>query len=90
MFVEVSVVLTWTESSVFLFDKEEGSGLGGVRGADFSSAEVFVKESFGGEAFVGGERVEFSNFGSEGVSEVDFVIIGSRRGNMVCGFFSEY
>jgi len=81
--------LAWTESSIFLFDKEEGSGLRGVRGTDFSSIKVFIKEGFGGKAFVGGERVEFPNLGSERVGEVDFVIVGSRRGNMVHGFFSE-
>jgi len=63
MFIEVSVVLAWTKSSLFLFDKEEGSGLRGVRGADFSSTKVFVKESFSSEAFVRGEGVEFSKFG---------------------------
>jgi len=57
MFIEVSVVLAWTESSVLLLDKEEGGCLGGVGGADFSGTEVFVEKFFGGEAFVGGERV---------------------------------
>ena len=35
MFVDVSVVLARTESSIFLFDEEERQSLGGVRGADF-------------------------------------------------------
>jgi len=89
MFIEVPVVLARMESSVFLFDEEEGSGLGGVRGTDFSGTKVFVKESFGGKAFIKGERVEFSNLGSERVGEVDFVIVGLRRGNMVRSLFSE-
>jgi len=63
--------------------------LRGVRGTDFSSMKVFVKEGFGGKAFIRGERVEFPNLGSERVGEVDFVIVGSRRGNMVRGFFSK-
>jgi len=87
MFVEVPVILAWAKSSVLLFDEEEGSGLRGVRGMDFSSAKIFVKEGFGSEMFVGGERVEFPNFWGKRVSEVDFVIVGSRRGNMVCSFF---
>jgi len=89
MFIEVPVILAWAKSSVLLFDEEEGSGLRRVRGTDLSSMKVFVKEGFGGKAFVGGERVEFSNLRGERVGEVDFVVIGSRRGDMVCSFFSE-
>jgi len=54
VFVEVSVVLAGTKSSVLLLDKEEGGGLGRVGGADFSSAKVFVEKFFGGKAFVRG------------------------------------
>jgi len=57
MFIEVPIVLTRMEPSVFLFDEEEGSGLGGIRGTDFSGTKVFIEESFSGEAFIGGERV---------------------------------
>ena len=89
MFVEVPVILAWAKSSVLLFDEEEGSGLRGVRGTDFCSVKIFVKEGFGSEMFIGGERVEFPYFGGERIGEVDFVVIGSRRGNMVCSFFSE-
>jgi len=89
VFIEVPVVLAWTESSVFLFYEEEESGLGGIGGTDFSGMKVFVEESFGGKAFVGGERIEFPYFGGERVGEVDFMVIGSRRGNMVCSFFGE-
>ena len=61
----------------------------GVRGTDFSSAKILVKEGFGSDTFVGGERVEFPNFWGKRVGEVDFVIVGSRRGDMVCSFFVE-
>jgi len=64
--------------------------LGRVRGADFSGAEILVKESFSGKTFFGGKRIEFSNFWEEGVGKVDFVVIGSGRRNMVCGLLSEY
>ena len=57
VFVEVSVVLAGTESSVFLLDKEEGGGLRGVGGADFSGTKVFVEEFFGGKTFVRGQWV---------------------------------
>jgi len=89
MFVEVSVVLAGVESSVFLFNEEEGGGLRGVGGTDFSGRKVLVKESFGGKALFRRERVEFPDFGSERVGEVDFMIVGSRWGNMVCSFLSE-
>jgi len=90
MFIEVSVVLAWVESSVFLFDKEERSGLGGVGGTDFSSMKIFVKKCFGGKAFVRGERIEFSYFRSEGVGEVDFVVVRSRGRDMVSCFLGKY
>jgi len=54
MFVEVSIVLAWSESSVLFLDKEKGGGLGRVGGTDFSSAKVFVKKFFGGKVFVRG------------------------------------
>ena len=65
------------------------SGLWGVRWADFSGTKVFIKESFSGKVFVGGEGVELPYFGGERVGEVDFVVVGSRRGDMVHSFFSE-
>jgi len=54
MFIEVPVVLAWTESSVFLFDKEEGSGFGELEGhifpaQRFSSRKVSVARRSSGE-----------------------------------------
>jgi len=89
MFIEVSVILAWVEPSILLFDEEEGSGLGGVGGTDLPSTKVFVKEGFGSNMFIGGERVEFPNFRGKRVGEVDFVVVGLRRGGMVCSFFVE-
>ena len=34
VFIDISIVLAGAESSVFLFDEEEGRGLRGVRWAD--------------------------------------------------------
>jgi len=90
MFVEVSIVLAWSESSVLFLDKEEGSSLGRVGGVDFSSTKVFVEKCFSGKAFIGGERVEFSYFRGKGVGEVYFMIIGSRGRDMVGSFFGKY
>jgi len=65
------------------------SGLRGVRGTDFSGTKIFVEESFGGKMFVRGERVEFSYFRGERFGEVDFMVVGLGRGNVVCSFFGE-
>jgi len=54
-----------------------------------SGTEILIEECFGGKAFFGGEGVEFSDFRRERVSEVNFVIIGSGRRDMVHGFFSK-
>ena len=42
VFVDIAIVLAWAESSVFLFDEEEGRGLGGVGWTDLSGGEVFI------------------------------------------------
>ena len=42
VFVDVAVVLAGAESSILLFDEEEGRGLGGIGWADFSRGEVFI------------------------------------------------
>jgi len=73
--VEIPVVLTGSESTIFLFDKEKRSGLGRVQGVDLPSTKVFVKEILGGLAFFGGERIEFPNFWDKKVSKVDLMII---------------
>ena len=42
VFVDIAIILAGAESSVLLFDEEEGGGLGGVGRADLSRGEVFV------------------------------------------------
>jgi len=56
---------------------------------DFSNTKIFVKEVFSSFALLRGERIEFSNFGDNGVGKVDFMIVSSRRENMVGGFLGE-
>jgi len=90
MFVEVSVVLAWAESSVLFLDKEERSGLGGVGGTDLSGTKILIEECFSGKAFIGGKRVEFPYFRSEGVSEVDFMVVRSRGRDMVGSLFGKH
>ena len=35
MFVNIVIVLAWTQSTIFLFDEEEGRCLRGVGGSNF-------------------------------------------------------
>ena len=77
MFIDVAVVLAWAESSVLLFDKEKGGCLRGVGWVDLSRGEVFVKEVFGGFAFIRGEGINFPDLQGEGVIEIDLMIVGS-------------
>ena len=67
MFVHIVVILARAESSVFLFNKEEGRGLGGIGRADLSRGEVFIQKVFGGFSFIGGEGVYLPDFQSKGV-----------------------
>ena len=67
MFVYIAVILARAESFIFLFNKEEGRGLGGIGWADLSRSEVFIQKVFGGFSFVGGEWIYFPDFWSKGV-----------------------
>ena len=42
VFVDIMVVLAGAESSIFLLDKKEGRGLGGVGWSDLSRGKVLV------------------------------------------------
>ena len=90
MFVDIAIVLAGAESAVLLFDEEEGRSLGGIGWADLPRSEVFVQEIFGGFAFVRGEGVNLPDFRGEGFIEVDFMVVGSERGNVVGSFFREH
>ena len=48
MFVQVSVILTGTETTILLFDKEKWGCLGGIGRTNLSTVEVFLEEVFGG------------------------------------------
>ena len=89
MFIQVAVVLAGAETTILLLDEEEWGCLRGVQGTNLSAVKVFLEEIFSGFTFTGRERVNFPNFGSEGVVKVDLMIIGSRRRDMVGGFFGE-
>jgi hypothetical protein len=90
VFVDITVVLAGSESSVRLFDKEEGGSLGGIRGTDLSGCQIFVGERFRCSPFFRGKGIDFPYFGHEGFIEVNFVVIGSRGWQLVVGFFGEH
>ena len=87
MFIKVTVVLAGVEVSIFLFDKEEGGGLGRVERADFARFEIFVKEVFNGFLFIGREGVDFPTPRGKGFVEVYFMVIRLEWWYMVSGFF---
>jgi hypothetical protein len=77
MFVDILIVLTRSESSIFLFDKEEGGGLWQVGRTYLSSFEVLLNERLCGLTLFWGQGVGFSYFWDEGLVKVDLMIIGS-------------
>ena len=81
------VVLAGMETTVLLFDEEELGCLRGVQGVNLSTVKVLLEEIFSSFMFIGGERVNLPDFGSEGVIKVDLMIIGSRQWDMVGSFF---
>ena len=89
MFVQVVVVLARTETTILLFDEEDWECLRGVQGVDLPTVKVFLEEILSGFMFFRGERVNPSNFGSEGVIKVDLVIIGFKWWDMIDSFFGE-
>ena len=90
MFINIAIVLARAKSPIFLFDKEKVRGLRRVGQTNLSRGEIFVKEVFGGLSFFRGKGIHLPYFWGEGVVEVDLMVIGSRRGNMVGGLFGEY
>ena len=89
MFIEVTVVLVGVKVSIFLFDKEKGTGLERIERMDFARFEIFVKEVFSGFLLIRGEGVDFPNLRNEGFVKVYFVVIRLRWRCMVSGFFGE-
>ena len=51
MFVQVTVILTRAETTIFLFNEKERGRLGGVQRTDLPAVKVFLEEVFGGFPF---------------------------------------
>jgi hypothetical protein len=58
MLVEAAVVLHWSKFAVFLFNEEEGGGVGALRGYYVSFLEVFFDELLEGLPFFLGESID--------------------------------
>ena len=89
VFVEVSIVLAGVEFAIFLLDKEEGGCLGGVGRTDLPDGQVFFEEVLSSFLFVRRKRIDFAYLRCESFVEIDLVVIGSGRGNVVRCFFGE-
>ena len=89
MFIEVSIVLARSESTVLFLDKEERRCLGRLGRADLSRMKVFINEVICGLSFFYQEGMKFPNLWDKGFIEVDGMVIGVSGGYMVCGFFGE-
>ena len=81
------MVCSLTESSILLFDEEEEGGLWRIGWSYLPGGQVLIQEVLGGFTLVGRKRVYLPNLWGEGIVKVDFMIIGSGRGDMVSGFF---
>ena len=64
--------------------------MGRVGWADLSRGEVFIQEVLSGFSLIRGEGVYLPDLWGEGVIEVYFMVVGSRRGNVVGGFLGEH
>ena len=56
---------------------------------NLSSVQVFLEEVLCSLLFVGGEGVYLAYLRREGLVEVDLMVVGMRRGDIVSGFFRE-
>ena len=89
MLIEISVVLAEAEFTVFLLDKEERGCLRGARWTDLSCSWILFEKVLGSFLFIGGKWVDFAYFRYEGFVEIDLVVVGLGRGDVVSCFFRE-
>ena len=89
VFVEVTIVLAGAEFAIFLFDKEERGCLGGIGRTNLSSSQVFLQEVLSSFLFIWRKWVDFAYLRREGFIKIDFMIVGSGRGDMVGHFLRE-
>lgn len=87
MFVQVPVILTRMESSIFFLDKKERSCLGEIERENFPNTKVFIKNILSSFLFFWKEGVEFSDLWGKGFGEVNLMVVRSGRRNVVGGFF---
>ena len=66
VFIEVSIVLAWSESAILFLDKEERRSLRRFGWVDFPRTKVFIYEFISGLTFLDRERVEFPYFRDKG------------------------
>ena len=87
--VEVMIILTRVESSIFFWNEEEQSSLWGFGRYNASSFQVFVNESLTSFLFSRIKRVDLHNLGDKGIFEFNGVIEGSMRRENIIHLFRE-
>ena len=83
------IVLAWAKGSVLLWYKEEGGGLGGLRGYDPSCLKMFFNKGSTRLHLHWVERVNFGNFGGEVWAKFNGVVIRAMRRELIMGFLGE-
>ena len=86
MGVQVSVVLTRVQGSVFLWYKEEGRSLRGFQGDYSPSFQMFFDERFAHLHLCRVEQIDLGDFGSEVGAEFNGVVIGMVGRELVMSF----
>ena len=87
--VEISIILTRSQSSVLLRYEEKRRGLWGLQGYNTSRLQVFINECPAGVLFCRVERVYFSNFRNEGVLEFNGMVERAMWREYVVGLFGK-
>ena len=87
--VQVAVILAWTKSSILLWHKEEGRGLGRFQGYNSSCFKVFFHKGLACFHFCWIEGINFGDLGGEVRVKFDGVVIGTMRRELIVGFLGE-
>ena len=87
--VQVMIILTWMKSSVLLWYKEEGGGLGGFQRYNSSHLKMFLNKGFTGFHLCQVKRVDLGNFEDKIQVKFNGMIIGMMGGKLVMGFLRE-
>ena len=89
MGVQVSVVLARLKGPVLLWYKEERGSLGGFRGDNLPSFQVFFDEGFASLHFCWVEQIDLGDLWGEVRTKFNCVIVGSMGRELIMGFLGK-